>query len=451
MSNVVTDFGARNDGQSDCTRALQHAVANHDGTLIFPRGDYRITRPLQVQLSRVGRVHITGQGGIARLVMDGPGPAIQLIGTHRGTALPASFENQVWEKERMPVISGIEIIGRHAEADGIRVEGVMQPSFHHVLIRQCRHGIYLTNRARNVVISNCHIYNNSGVGIFLDRLNLHQAIIEGNHISYNKQGGLKITSSEIRNIQIAGNDIEYNYDLEAETSADVLFDCRQGTVREGTIVGNTIQAVLSPGGANIRLVGGRDNPNAVGLLAITGNLLGSQRTVIDLKAARGVTVTGNSIYSGFHHALVANDCEHLVISGNTIDHNPEYRGNSTDQLLLRRCRNVNVSGLLIQHTFDAEIAVNASLEVLECNAVNITGCQIINARRLGINVANSQLVRIANCTIRGKPMDATYQGAVRIDAQSRNIQVTDNMMDRGSSGAFTIPENAGQASGNMEI
>ena len=35
-----------------------------------------------------------------------------------------------------------------------------------LLIRHCRHGIHLTNRNRNVSISNCHIYQNRGIGVF---------------------------------------------------------------------------------------------------------------------------------------------------------------------------------------------------------------------------------------------------------------------------------------------
>ena len=94
----------------------------------------------------------------------------------------------------------------------------------------------------------------------------------------------------------------------------------------------------------------KDHPNAVGLFAITGNLIGSQSTVLDLHACRGVVVTGNSIYSGYHHAIWAEDCEHLVIGANSIDHNPEYKGKSTDQVVLRHCRNVNWTGGILQHT-----------------------------------------------------------------------------------------------------
>src|SRR5438093_5003564 len=149
--------------------------------------------------------------------MTRSGLCLHLVVTHRRTALPEHFQDGVWQREQMPTVSNLEIEGRHAEADGIRIDGVMQPTLKTLLIRKCRHAIHLTNRARNVDISDCHIYDNTGVGVFLDRVNLHQTNIHGNHISYCKQGGIKIVASEIRNLQICSNDIEYNFDLKAPT------------------------------------------------------------------------------------------------------------------------------------------------------------------------------------------------------------------------------------------
>jgi polygalacturonase len=328
----------------------------------------------------------------------------------------------------------------------------MQPTLRGLLIRRCRHGVHLANRARNVLIHDCHIYDNSGVGVFLDRVNLHQTNINSCHISYCKQGGIKVVGSEIRNIQICGNDIEYNHDLKADASADVLFDCRNGTVREGTLVGNTIQAVQSPGGANVRFLGaGRDNPNAVGLFAITGNLIGSQHTALHLVACRGVAVSGNSIYSGYHYALHAVDAEHLVIGANSIDHNPEYRGRSTDRVALERCRNVTMTGLILQHTREATAEVPSSVEVRDCQNVSVTGCQVINARGVGIALHGSSAVRVADCTIRGREGDKGYRAAVTVDKGSERVMVVNNFLGAGSAGKFQLPKRQGVASGNVTV
>ena len=45
MSNV-RDFGAKGDGISDDTKAIEDALAKGDGTLQFPKGDYLITHTI---------------------------------------------------------------------------------------------------------------------------------------------------------------------------------------------------------------------------------------------------------------------------------------------------------------------------------------------------------------------------------------------------------------------
>jgi polygalacturonase len=452
----VREFGVRGDGRTDDTAAILHAVEKGDGQLVFPRGDYLITRPILIPLERHGRIAIMGQGGTARLIMAGPGAALHLAGTHRKTALPADVDEGVWQKERLPTVQGLEIVGAHPEADGLLLDGVMQPTVLGILIRRCRHGIRLRGRDRNVVIADCHIYDNSGIGIFFDRVNLHQTNLSGNHVSYCRQGGIRVQGSEVRNLQICGNDIEYNHDEKAETSADILFDCREGTLREGTLVGNTIQAVPTRGGANVRLLGvGRDNPNAVGLLAITGNLIGSQEAALHLVACRGVVVSGNSLYSGRRYALLAERAEHLVLAGNSIDHNPEYRGVSSDRVVLRGCRNVTASGLLHQHARPADGDDPASWEVRDCENVSITGCQILGARVRGLAVHNSSVVRLADSTIRGAargPSDAgAYRMAVEVDAGSKHVLVVNNFLGKGSEGELQLPREAGTASGNIAL
>jgi hypothetical protein len=446
--SIAIQFGAKGDGKTDDTAALSHAIQAGDGNLVLPRGDYLISRPLYIPLQLHGRISISGAGGTARLIMAGAGPALHLVGTHQKSALPDHFVEGVWQKERMPAVRNLEIVGAHADADGIRIDGAMQPTLSGVLIRRCRHGIHLLSRDRNVLIADCHIYHNTGVGILFDRVNLHQTNIHGNHISYCKQGGIKIVGSEIRNIQICSNDIEYNFDLMAETSADVLFDCREGTVREGTIVGNTIQASKSPNGANVRLLGNQEHPNAVGLLAITGNLIGSQETALHFKNSRGVVVSGNCIYSGYHNALLAEDSENLVLGANSIDHNPEYRGNSTDRVVLRNCRNVSMTGLILQHTRAAEIETTASVEIANCQDVSVTGCQLLGVRNRGVIVQGGKRVRIAECNIRPRDGETGYIAPIVIDERAEHVLVVHNMMARGRDG-LVLPERAGRESDNV--
>lgn len=448
MLTSVRDFGAKGDGKTDDTEAIQHAIEKSNGVLLFPAGDYRITRPLNLKLDTIGRLSLSGTGGLAKILMTAAGPAFFVQGTHLKSAKPSDFAPLYWQKERYPTLRDLEIEGRHAAADGVRVEGTMQATLQGLLIRHCRHAIRLTQRNRNVLISDCHIYDNTGIGIFLEGLNLHQININGNHISYCKQGGIRIEKSEIRNIQICSNDIEYNYDLEAKASADILIDCREGTVREGTIVGNTIQAIPSPGGACVRLVGGGGNADAVGLLAITGNLIGSQETLLDFQACRGVTVTGNCIYSGAKKAIHLRNSEHIVIGSNSIDHNPQYKGPSTDQVVMERSRNITVTGVILQHTKPAEMPPEASVEIRECENVQFANCQILQARTRGMLISQCKVMRVSGCIVRGGD---DYKEAIKVDDASRQVVVQDCFLAKGSDGILQLPKESGQGTGIVEI
>ena len=323
----VKDFGAKGDGKTDDTKSINAAISSaKDGLVEFPRGMYRISKTIEIQLFKDGAIGLTGRGASASIIMAGEGPAFRFIGSHdKGSALPASVQPITWEKERMPLIDGLEIIGANANADGIELRNTLMPTLRALLIRKVRNGIHLTSRNRNVLIDACHVYDVSGVGIFLDQVNIHQFIISASHISYCKKGGIKVSGSEIRNFQITGNDIEYNCDPEGPASADIWIDCSQGgSVREGTISGNTIQAIPSPGGANIRFVGVSNNPDKVGLWSITGNHISNQEVNIHLESTRGINITGNTFIRGYDRHLQIANSRNLIIDGNVFDHNTDY-------------------------------------------------------------------------------------------------------------------------------
>ena len=124
MANV-RDFGARGDGRNDDTAAILHAIQKGDGQVVFPRGDYLITRPLHIPLALHGRIAVEGGGGTAKIVMNGPGPALHLVGTHSRTAHPPDFQEQVWQKERMPTVRGLEIVAE------LVANGTAVPPFPH--------------------------------------------------------------------------------------------------------------------------------------------------------------------------------------------------------------------------------------------------------------------------------------------------------------------------------
>jgi hypothetical protein len=414
----VREFGAIGDGKMDDTEALQHAIDDGNGLLEFGRGNYRITKSLVFNLDKRGRTAISGSGGVAKIQMYGAGPALNFQATHASTADPSGFRPEEWENERMPTVDGIEIEGHHPEADGILIQGVMQPTLTRVLIRQVRTAVRVTDRARNLLINGCHFYHNTGIGVHLDKVNLHQSIIADSHISYNRLGGIRIEGSEIRNLQITGNDIEYNNnakfrkefpDADAEPTAEIFIDVSERTVREGTISSNTIQATFSPNGSNIRFIGqGPEKSQKAGMWTITGNLIGSQRNNIHLTSARGFTISGNYIYSGHYRNVLVENSRNIVLGDNTIGHNPDYGIKElATGVRFVDSENIVLNGVLIQdagagkHTVSGagSLERDALVELVRCKCVTMTGCQILDGTPTGLLLDNCEDTMVANCTI----------------------------------------------------
>ncbi|HEY1190786.1 MAG TPA: right-handed parallel beta-helix repeat-containing protein, partial [Gemmata sp.] len=326
---TVRDHGAKGDGTTDDWQAVQNAVNAGHGPTLFPHGTYRISKTVLVDLNRTGFAVLRGDG-TARVVMAGAGPAFKFVGAHTGTADPKTVNAQVWA-ERMPIVEGLEIVGAHESANGIEATGTMQLTVSKVLIRKCNHGIHLTTRNRNVVISDCHIYENRGIGIYLDNVNLHQINVTGSHVSYCERGGIVARAGQVRNLQITGCDLESNHGPNGPPAANVLIDSTGGSNAEVAITGCTIQHNhTAPGSANIRIKG----PSATnakgtdelrdGHVTISGNILSDVKVNIHLDHARGVVVTGNTCWTAYEHNLLVENSTTVTVGPNNFDRNPRY-------------------------------------------------------------------------------------------------------------------------------
>ncbi|MFN0019005.1 MAG: right-handed parallel beta-helix repeat-containing protein [Pirellulaceae bacterium] len=413
----------RADGVVDDSAAIQRAVESKAGTIVLPAGTYRITKTIEVNLDEVGWTAFVGDG-TARILMAGPGPAIRFTGTHEGTADPASVKDNVWNKQRMPRVSGIEIVGSHPEADGIEASGTMQLTIESTLLRELRHGVRLVKRNRNVLISACHIYHCRGVGVYLDHVNLHQTNIVGSHISYNGGGGVVVRGGEVRNVHISGCDIEANMDLAGEPTANVLFDSTEGSMAEGAIVGCTIQhARTTPerNSANIRILGkgvfttkGKQQEVNCGHITIGDNVLSDIQTNIHLAGARGVTITGNTFWQGYKHNLLVEDSSQIVLGANLMERNPMYgyTDEAKNNVVFKNCRDCTISGLQLHNVQESD----AGLTLAECQRMHVTGNTILDCGKVGMLLTNVTDSRVGDNVIRDDRL-AAGDGA----AGSKNI------------------------------
>lgn len=383
--------GLVGDGIADDAAAIQAAVDSGTGHLQFERGVYRLTKTIEIDLDRVGPTSLSG-GGVARFVMDGPGPAFSFVGTHQGTADPKTVKPNVWQNQRAPMVDGLEIVGKHPKAEGIVAAGTMQLTLTRLQIRGVLHAVRLTKRNRNVTLSECHLYDNRGVGVFLDAVNLHQINIANCHISYNKQGGVVAKGSEIRNLQIGTCDIEGNMSPQTLPTANVLLDASGTSLGEVAIVGCTIQHDhISPDSANIRIDGRslkRPFTDEVrhGNITISDNVLSDVAVNLDVVGVRALTVSGNTIWKGYQGNVQLQDCRHVVFSGNVYDRNPRYHyGDGAEAKLgsiFRECQHVTVTG---DH-FAGSSRHPAVLQLIDCAAINLSGCSFSAVGKAGISV-----------------------------------------------------------------
>jgi parallel beta-helix repeat protein len=365
--------------------------------------------------------------------MDGPGPALRIVGSHKGTASPKSFVPATWN-ERMPIVSGIEILGNHEEADGIELEQTVGAIVSGVSVRWCRHGIHLVNRNRNVLVSDCHLYENAGIGIYLDDVNLHQINIGTSHISYNRQGGIVVRDGNVRNLQVSGCDIEGNMPADETPTkvANILIDVsgsadtRAKSVAEISITGCTIQhsanyggaenKTVAPGGANIRLAGKKIYP--IDSVTISGNVLSDTTTNIDIKYAHDVAITANTFFAPKPANLHVSHSQRIVVSGNTF--NPrqfERPGTITFE---------DCSDCVIANSTLHKFASDAGAVILDrCSGFTLSGLNLSDCGS-GFVLSNTTDTTISSCRV-----TRTMNGSsdISINSSNKNILLIGNAFD----------------------
>ena len=429
-SEINRALSVTKDKDTDSSELLQRLVHTSKGLVKIPAGSYTITKPIVVDLTQTGFRGIRGAGGATRIIMIGAGPAFRIVGNHQGTADPNSFKDRTWEGERFPVISDIEILGKHQKADGIALFRTMQCTIQNVSIRDCRYGIHLQERNRNVLIANSHIYNGRDTGIFMDKCNLHQINIIGNHISYNKRAGIRQLDGDVHNVQITGNDIEYYWGSN-ETSGEIVLEAPEGIISEYTIASNTIQALAQNPGANIYVVGAKkDSPFAARLLSITGNVMGSRNKNLYIENASKVTVTGNTIYGAVTYNTHIKSSQGLVLSSNTIGTRPSAHWGAeryTDGVLFEQSSDCIINGNIMNGLLSGSKEGGGSVHLKGSDYIRIADNQIVNPKYRGIHIEGGEACVVSDNTIAERD-EAQMISAIEVSGKAQGHLVQDNLL-----------------------
>ena len=439
-AQTLRECGVVGDGVADDTPALQRLIDETTGPLDMPGGSFRLTHPLVLDTSRRGYSGIRGAQGTTRFIMDGPGPAVRVAGSHEGTASPPSVQPDTWERQRFPILAGFEVLGRHPEADGIELYRTMQPVVASVLLRECRHGIHLVDRNRNVIICEAHIYRCHDTGIFMDNCNLHQVNIIGCHISYCSRAGIRQLNGDVHNVQITGNDIEYNAGAEDSSGEIVLEIIEDGAISEFTIASNTIQAVPSDLGANL-MIYAAPGLERVGLIAITGNVLGSRdKNLVIHNAGRAITVSGNTIYTGKTLNVHLTGCSSVVMTGNSvIASRPVHGFEDVNGVLLEACTDCLISGNVLTTLAHGSSERGGAVSLLRCKDTAVSSCQILDPRHRGIYLEDCTRCLISGNTVADRTEPPQMEAAIEAVGDGRGNVIQGNLITSGRAAILAAP------------
>jgi len=420
---TVRDFGAVGDGRQDDTLAIEKAIAA-GGAVNLPPGRYRLTRTLRIELDTVGPVTIAGHG--ATLDMAGAGPAVHLVGTVQRTAAPADFPPDFWAKQAGVSVSGVDFVGSHPAAVGLQVTRAMQLTVSRCNFRRLLHGIHFTERNRNAIIDTCHVYDNRGAGVFVDRVDFHQLNIANCHISYNHGGGIVVRGGALRNLQVGTCDIEANVGAGMPPTANILLDSTGGSIGEVEITGCTIQHYRGhPGFANIRFIG---HSTAVpftkeqrhGNLIIVGNMINDADINIHLDGARGAVISGNSIHLAVSHDVLIENSSEVVLTGTVFDRHPRYNPERVANgvvvrqgIVIRNSNRCTLSALRINGGKAA-----AAMDISGGDFFNISNCTVTDVESAALQLDGvSDSVIAGNTFAPGNPENL----ALRIRGGSGNL------------------------------
>jgi len=439
----AVDLSTVADGKTDATAALQAVIDSGSGRIDLPKGRYLLSKTLTIDLDKVGITGIEGHGA-ARLIMAGAGPALHFVGTHEGSAAPSSLKENVWQRQLTPTVDGVQIYGEHAEADGIKATGTHQITITRVTITHCRHGVHLAVRNRNVIISDSHIYKNSGIGVFYDNVNLHQSNIIGTHISYCAGGGVVSHAGNVRNLHIGTCDIESNMAADAPPTANVWLDSTGGSIGEVAITGCTIQhSSKGPDSANIRINGAGDDPalerrtggkfTREGNVTISGNVFSDIQLNLHITDSRGVTITGNTFWEGFQHDLLIERSSHVVIASNNFDRNPRYAVNGfnaaeNNGIVLKQVDDSSITGNVISGV----LRKRAAMDISEGSRLNVSHNTILDSDGIGLRLEKVSRSLVADNIIRDDREEAARsKGASLVIIGGSDNLIGSNLLGNG--------------------
>ena len=395
---AASDSGARSKATADYTcdgtndevtiETAGAALPAAGGLILLLEGNFTIEDTININTTMAERIQVSGLGDstILHNINLGGAACINLSAGWTDTAdhPDAGGSGDIgkigWS------ISNMQIIGNPLSGDGIIAHQTMHLRVHHLTIRDNGgDGISCVTRNRNMIITNCNIWGNDGIGIDGYHCNFHQMLISNNHISYNYNGGIRQYSTLAGDLEnddwcITGNVMEWNGDDDATDYEIQLYKTRGGS---SIITGNEISS----------------HTNSQHAIYITGD----SDEVTDK-----TIISGNFIEDSNSHCIYLNEyCKDITITGNTIDQSASQNWG----IYVDNCEFFTICG----NTID-----DGGIYIVDSNTFSITGNTIVNADDDGINIATGNDV----FSVVGNVIDAASDATIVISSGSNYVNAS---------------------------
>ena len=159
-------------------------------------------------------------------------------------------------------------------------------------------------------------------------------------------------------------------------------------------------------------------------MTITGNVFSDVQVNVEIKQARGVTVSANTFWEGFSHDLLIEDSSNIVVTGNNFDRNPRYLVNGYDL--------AEKNGVVIMRTEDSIFSSNivsgvwrkaAAVDIKDCRRLQISNNSVLDSDGTALRLINTQQsVVMGNLLRDDRPADK------RSPAASLEVSGEDNLI-----------------------